>query len=74
MVNGSTSVASYTMHCLGMVLVSISPVVSVVVVVGDVEGIVVVGIIMHTTWEGSGLHVPLSTHTESGGDGVNPDC
>ena len=23
MVNGSTSVASYTMHCLGMVLVSI---------------------------------------------------
>ena len=67
MVNGSTSVASYTMHCLGM---SISPVVS--VVVGDVEGIVVGGIIVHTTWEGLGLHVPFPSHTESGGVGVNP--
>ena len=54
---------------------NISPVVA---VVGDIEGTDVVGIMMHTTWEGSGLHipssVPLSTHTESGGDGVNPDC
>ena len=40
----------------------------------DVGSVVVVGIIMHTTWEGSGLHVPLSTHTELGGDGANPDC
>ena len=49
---------------------SISPVVT--VVVGDVEGIVVGGIIVHTTWEGLGLHVPFSSHTESGGDGANP--
>ena len=34
----------------------------------------VVGIIVHTTWVGSGLHVPSSSHTELGGDGVNPDC
>ena len=55
---------------------SISPVV--VAVVDDIAGTVVVGIIMHMTLEGSGLHVPLSvpssTHTELGGDGVNPDC
>ena len=34
----------------------------------------VVGIIVHTTWVGSGLHVPSSPHTELGGDGANPDC
>ena len=49
---------------------SISPVVA---VVGDVEGIDVVGI-MHITWEGFGLHVPFSSHTELGDEGVNPDC
>ena len=54
---------------------SISPVVTDVAVVGDIEGIDVVGIIIvHTTWEGSGLHVPFSSHTELGGDGANPDC
>ena len=42
------------------------------VVVGIIEGIDG-GIIVHTTWVGSGLHVPLSTHTERGGDGANPD-
>ena len=41
---------------------------------GDDDGNVVVSIIEHTTWEKSGLHVPLSTHTELGGDGANPDC
>ena len=49
---------------------SISPVV--VAVVGDTEGIDVGGIMMHSTWEGSGLHVPFSSHTESDGVGVNP--
>ena len=52
----------------------ISPVVA---VVGDIEGTDVVGITMHTTWEGSGLHVPssipLAVHTELGTDGANPD-
>ena len=32
----------------------------------------VVGITVHITWEGSGLHLPLSTHTELDTDGVNP--
>ena len=41
---------------------------------GDDDGNVVVSIIVHSTWVGSGLHVPLSTHTELGGDGANPDC
>ena len=50
---------------------SISPVVA---VGGDMEGIDVIGIIMHTTWEGSGFQVPSSPHTELGCDGVNPDC
>ena len=41
----------------------------------DIDSVVVVvGIITHTAWEGSGLHVPLSTHTELGGDGTNPGC
>ena len=40
----------------------------------DDDGNVVVGIIVHTTWVGSGLHVPSSPHTELGGDGANPDC
>ena len=44
----------------------------VVAVVGDIEGIDVVCIIMHMTWEGSGLHVPFSLHTESDEVGVNP--
>ena len=48
---------------------SISPVV--VAVVGDIEGIDVGGIMMHSTSEGSGLHVPFSLHTESDGVGVN---
>ena len=51
---------------------SISPVV--VAVVGDTEGINVGGIMMHSTWEGSGLHVPSSPHTELGDDGANPGC
>ena len=50
----------------------------VVAVVGDIESTDVVGIIMHTTWEGSGFHVPLSvpllTHAELGCEGANPDC
>ena len=42
---------------------------------GDVDGgISSVVIIMHITWEGSGLHIPLFTHTELGTDGANPDC
>ena len=28
----------------------------------------------HTTWEGPGLHLPSSPHTELGADGANPDC
>ena len=48
---------------------SISPVVA---VVGDIEGIDVVGIITHSTWEGSGLHVSFSSHTESDEVGVKP--
>ena len=31
-------------------------------------------IIVHITWEGSGLHLSSSPHTELGTDGVNPDC
>ena len=41
---------------------------------GEDDGNVVVGIIVHTTWVGSGLHVPSSPHTELGRDGANPDC
>ena len=33
----------------------------------------VVGTIVHTTWVGSGFHVPSSPHTEVGTDGANPD-
>ena len=40
----------------------------------DVGSVVAVGIVMHTNWVGSGLHVRLSTHTELGDDGANPDC
>ena len=28
--------------------------------------------ILHITWEGSGLHLSSSPHTERGGDGANP--
>ena len=31
-------------------------------------------IIVHTTWEGSGLHLPSSPHTELDDDGANPGC
>ena len=42
---------------------------------GDADvGSVVGSIIVHTTWEGSVLHVLFSPHTELGGDGINPDC
>ena len=72
MISGNTSVAiPMSRYDIYIKLVRISPVVT-VVVVGDVEGIVVGGIITHITWEGFGLHVPFSSHTESGGDGVNP--
>ena len=37
---------------------------------GDVD----VGNVAHTTWEGSGLHLSSSPHTELGTDGINPDC
>ena len=44
-------------------------------------GIVSVGVpvgsdvmILHTTWEGSGLQLSSSPHTELGTDGVNTDC
>ena len=36
-------------------------------------GIVVVTI-LHTTWEGSGLHLPLSIHTALELGGSKPDC
>ena len=40
---------------------------------GDADvGSVVVSVIIHATWEGCGLHIPLSPHTELGGEGVNP--
>ena len=73
MVSGSTSVAiPLSKYSIYINLVSISPVVT-VDAVGDTEGIVVGGIIiLHTTWEGSGLHVPFSSHTESGGVAASP--
>ena len=40
---------------------------------GDADvGSVVVSVTMHTIWEGSGLHLPSSLHTELGGEGANP--
>jgi len=41
--------------------------------VGIGPGVVVVTI-LHTTWEGSGLHLPLSIHTAVKLDGSIPDC
>ena len=35
---------------------------------------VAIGILIHTTWEGSGFHLPSSPHTELVCDEVNPDC
>ena len=34
---------------------------------------IVVGSSKHITWEGFGLHIPSSPHTELLFDGVNPD-
>ena len=46
---------------------------------GDVDGggvgvTVVASNIIHTTWEGSGLHTLSSPHTELGTDGLIPGC
>ena len=40
----------------------------------DVNDVVVVVTILHTTWEGSGLHLPDSIHTALKLDGANSDC
>ena len=42
------------------------------VAVGVAVGVAL--IIVHTTWEGSGLQLSSSPHTEVGTDGVNPCC
>jgi len=49
-----------------------TPIISLPVVV-DIVDIVVVTILQNT-WEGSGLHLPLSIHIALKLDGANPDC
>ena len=39
-----------------------------------IEELNVPGNVTHITWEGSGLHLSSSPHTELGDDGLNPGC
>ena len=66
-----------------MILRNITSYCHFIIPVGSVVpfGIVSVGVpvgsdvvILHTTWEGAGLHLSSSPHTELGTDGVSPGC